>query len=245
YEFYKLVKADSKIKTVNIFGAGYYDLASENEKVSTLPNPEITQFDSLSTKTTYVKISFDQMEYVDKMRIETTGPKFYNRKARLCTKKIVKVKQREEKTYFQTIKQIELVSGKETEIRFSDYPAKELYLIIANNDNQPLRVKSVSASKFNHYLTSYLEHDKQYVIKFGSNKIRRPVYDIAYFKSHIPKNPQNIHATDIVDLRKEKRTIITSFLNDKAWIWIAIIVVIGILGALSMKMIKEMDLSSS
>jgi len=245
YEYYKLEITGRKRFTPNITHVGYYDIIPENEKLLNITTPEITQIDSPSTKTTYVKISFDHLEYIDKLKLDIEGPMFYRRKAKLCILKKVQTKKREEKVYFRTIRHIELISGQKNNITFSNYPANEFYLIIENNDNEPLKIKSVHAFQLKHFITAFLEHDKQYALKFGNENLGRPVYDLAYFKQHIPKDPPDINTAIVTDITKEKFSIVESFLNKKEWIWVAIVLVISLLGLLSVNMIKDMGVADT
>ena len=67
-----------------------------------------------------------------------------------------------------------------------------------------------------------------------------PSYDLAFFKDSLSYQPtvlkvQNVQTIQAADKKEESPT----FFTDKRVIWVAIILVIGILGFMSVRLIRE------
>lgn len=233
YEYYQLEIKDSTSAPLNIVKAGYYDTYSEDGKYLELPSANLFQKDS-SDKSTYVRISFPQKEFIDRLKVTITDPALYYRKAKLCEKTTYK-----SKIDFVPITYFDLHSGSSNLISLDHIKAKELYLIIENNDNAPLKIGKVEGSLLMHYITANLDANKEYFVKFGNEKIDYPQYDLEYFKDSIPNNVASIYP-QVLKMKEEKRVAEKSFFNSNTWIWVAIVLVIALLAFMTRSMLKEM-----
>ncbi len=238
YTYYKIEINDSTSAPVNIISAGYYDTHSENGKYTEVASAKITQTDSV--KKSYCKISFDEAQYIDKLELEIEGPPYYLRHAGIYELRTEQIKKRESRSYFSPVQEFDLSSNNLPAIQFSDYAAKELYLIIENEDNPPLKIKSVKGYQLSRYLTAYLDNQNQYVLKFGNEKLQAPNYDLNHFQDSIPRNTTVIEATNITELTKAELIPSGNRNKNKMILWIAIGIVALLLTAMSVKMIREM-----
>jgi hypothetical protein len=242
YAYYKIEIDDSASAPVNITQAGYYDNYTENGKYVEVSAAKIIQGDSIKQKKTYVKITFDSPQYIDKLELEIEGPVYYLRKGTISEFKKDSIKKRESRSYYSAIQDMELSSNNPKVIYFSNYKAREFYLLIENEDNPPLKIKSAKAYQLNHYLTAYLEKEKHYILKFGDDKVIAPAYDLNYFQDSIPKNVPVLLTGSVMGLTEEQQAAVpSSWFSNKAVLWIAIGIVVILLAVLSLKMIKEMN----
>lgn len=237
YEYYELLISDYYDNPINILKAGYYDWSVSIGKYSQINNVKISQTDSL--KQSIVKISFAQQQYIDKLQIEIDGPEFYFRDAVISVAKKINVKG-ESKLCYEEIKPAKITSNSENIIAFSGFPAKELYLIIQNYDDKPLNIKTVNAYQLNHYLTANLKDGETYLLKFGNEKLRLPVYDLKFFTDSIPDELPLITTCDVKSIKKVVKSELKPFYYNPVFIWITIVIVALIIGYVSLKMIKEM-----
>ena len=237
YLFYKIEINDSSSAPLNILKAGFYDTYSESGKYTEVKGLHMYQSDS--AKKTIVKFLFDSPQYMDKLDLEIDGPIYYLRRASICELKRDSVKKREVHSYFQTIEEAELASNHPNSIRFSNYKAKEFYLVIENEDNRPLHIRAANVVQLNHYLTAYLEKGKHYVLKFGDPKMGSSSYDINYFNDSIPKKVPLLLPGQVTIKQQEEAKPQASLFSNKTVLWVVIGLVIGMLGILSLKMIKE------
>ncbi len=249
YEFFKIEISDSLSPPLNITKAGYYDSNTENAKYSETEKPIVTQKDCTETKTSYIKISFSEPQLIDRMDFEIDGPHYFMRDCKLAKKeeriRIIqgRIEQRKiQERYFNTIKEFKLSSNGDNIAYLDDVNTKELYLLISNNDNPPLKIKSIRGFEINRTLVAYFQKGN-YKIIFGNEKAQTPNYDLQNFKDSISSFTKittwNISPMNIP--RKEKEKIAESFFASKIFIWSSLIVVLILLGIMSLKMIKEKD----
>jgi hypothetical protein len=237
YEYYELLIFDYFDNPINILKAGYYDWSVETGKYSQINNVKISQTDTL--KQSIIKISFDQQQYIDKLQFIVDGPEFYFRDASISIVKSIIVKG-EAQSEYEEIKPTKITSNSENVITFSAFPAKELYLIIQNFDDKPLRIKEVKAFELNHYVIANLNEGGTYSLKFGDNKLNPPIYDLKFFTDSIPDNLPQITTGNIKNIEKIAVQENKPFYSNPFFIWIVIAFVAIIIALISIKMIKEM-----
>ena len=233
YSFYKLDIDDSLNAPIKILKAGYYDSQFEEAKYLTLPSPAILQKDS-SDKRSYTKISFGSPQFISRIKIEVSRPEYFLREASVC--KLIKDKT---KSYFETIARIELRSNHENMIQLDYVKAEELYLIIENKDNQPLTIKSITGYQLIHYLTAQLEKDKKYFLRLGNSTLSYPQYDLEFFKDSIHTSKMILTPEKVLNIEKKESVKENVFFSTTLWIWLAIVLVVAMLGYMSYKMIRE------
>jgi hypothetical protein len=238
YEYYELLISDFFDNPINVLKVGYHDYSIELGQYSELPVPKISQNDTILEKQTTVKISFPEVQYIDKITFKIEGGEFFYREARLRMKgqKLNRKKVMEE--YELVVKNFKLISSSSNTLHLSRLQAKELYLDIWNYDDKPLKITAVNAYQLNTYLTASLKKDVQYFLKFGDETLKSPVYDLEYFADSIPANLHSVSCGDIKSLIKEE--VEKPLLSlESVWLWIIIGAVIMLLGFMSFKMIKE------
>ncbi|MBB5439295.1 hypothetical protein HDC92_002982 [Pedobacter sp. AK017] len=193
-----------------------------------------------TSKQSVVEINFDKAYQIDKLRLTVDGFKFYRREAWLA-KKNGDIRQKGNQDPYQLMDSFIILSGKTTIIELKGANRyKTLYLIIENEDNLPLTVKKIEAYQQNMHLTAYLEKDKTYILKTGAQDMSFPRYDLSYFNDSISNGVPFIKVGNFSQNKAEVKKA-TTFFNSKAWIWAALTALIGILGYLSYKMIREMQ----
>jgi len=90
-------------------------------------------------------------------------------------------------------------------------------------------------------MTAWLEENHSYKVAFGSTGFNLPNYDIGYFKDSIPDNASVIEpaAVKVYDKPKEVVAVSPTIFTDRNIIWVAIFLVIGVLGFMSVRMLRE------
>lgn len=240
YKFLKLEIVDSTSAPLNILKAGYYDTNSEKAKYSEIPLQSIKQTDSTSLKKTFLRLNFGQQQYIDMIEIDVEQPNLYLRRGSICQETEVKIKKQKTDTVLTKIHDFELNSKEENIISFSNFPAKELILIIENADNYPLKFKSIKAWQIAHYLVGDLRQGKKYSLRFGHEKIYAPDYDLKYFQDSIPKDLSTINTIGLKNIRKKEEVRTTSFFKSTLAIWFAIGAVLVLLGLMSVKIVRDL-----
>ena len=179
---------------------------------------------------------------MDKIEIKLTGAPFYRRKATIYEPKTQvrkKGKKQIRESYNEFIDEVEISSTHSTTLSFSNLKAKELIMVIQNEDNPSLTIENTKAFQLNRYITAWLKKDETYSIRFGKN-IQAPSYDLGFFRDSIPENSTILQAKHVEEIPVIKASVESkTFFTSKIIIWVAIIGVIIVLGLMSVKMIRE------
>ncbi len=235
YKYYRIIIYDWFSMPINVMKIGYYDTYQEEGKFKQLDSPVLARFDSAETKQTYIKVNFKETPYFDKFVFKVDKPTYYFRRAKIC----LKYEDKKGRVYFDVLENISLNSNDELTIYQSDFPYKEFYIVIENEDNPPLEQVELIPYQLNRYLIAHLESDNNYKLVFENNDVKaKPHYDIQVFKNRIGKDIQVLETGKVEPIKYQtKKRVITSTL----WMWGAIGIVALLLGYMSYKMITEME----
>jgi hypothetical protein len=251
YQYIRLEIIDSASAPINILSAGYDEHFSESGGYSELDAPVIRQQNMADKKQSMVTAvfldhaigKFPGEEVIDKLELEIKGPPYYLRQARLELHRVMNGK-----AYYETIQSFEINSFTPHIITFaSPLKTDSLRIVIENEDNPPLKIASVNAWQLRRYLISYLEQGRRYTLQFGDNKASRPRYDLAYFSDSLSANLPVAAIGGLQEIKEKPAEAETenSFFKSKAYIWGALFVIIGLLGFISVRMLREMGNSGS
>ncbi|MBC7485241.1 MAG: DUF3999 family protein [Cytophagaceae bacterium] len=239
YEYYKLEVNDSASAPLNILKVGYYTTSVETAKQILLPLPVVHQADSLKTKQTFVEFEFKANFHVHTLHFSINGPKFYKRKAILYTVT------RDAKMRVELSEQFrfDLISSGPHTVSIPEVYGKDFLIRIENEDNESLRINSIQAFQTTRYLVSYLERNNHYTLCVGNKKASLPIYDLASFSDSIPSALAEIKPLPFEFIKKQeaKVEVKESWFKSKIWIWSALAIVLGLLGLISYRMIKDME----
>ena len=116
---------------------------------------------------------------------------------------------------------------------------KDFRITINNKDNQPLQVNSVTLRTLSfNLLFSIDDYDRDYYLYYGNKSISKPSYD-AYYFDIVEKNIVSL--SDEIQIQKAEEIQQKSLFESKLWLWGIMILIIGILGYFSMKMISKKE----
>lgn len=234
YEFFELNFNDKQKDPIQIIKIGYYDSEVEKGLYSAIPVPSIHQKDSAAVKKSFVRLSFDRSYEISKLELGVNGPELFMRQCYLGQYYISN-----KKRILEEIHHFTMSSGFPTMVELEKIKTQELFVIIDNSDNSPLKIISAKAYQLNKYLIANLKPHEEYYLFFGNNSLQAPVYDLAYFSDSIAKNIRVIKTTQPVKLKMAiaKKTVV--FFN-KSIMWVVIGVVILLLGWFTIRMVKDL-----
>lgn len=197
-------------------------------------------------KTTAVDIQFDQLQYLDYIRFElssSVAPGTFHRAARLYE---VDSTHRCDAAPMNHTSSTVVSQGGLNEFHLYGHRVKHLCLHIGNEDDQPLTVNAIHPIQIRQYLIAYLEEGKSYYIKYGNDSISFPRYDVRYKADQLATSKLAIIGTGKREALPLGQTLSpdpakpSSIFESKATIWIAMIIVVLILGWMSVRMLREM-----
>lgn len=235
YEYYQIEISDSSSRPLNILKAGYYEDYINQGKFIRLPTPLISQKDS-SDKKSYIKISYPYEHLADKISINIGGPEFYYREAGLY--RLVESKKA---NYFEEISTFNINSKTISEHYIESTKFKDLYLIIDNKDNPPLKIKNVVLYQIAQYVTANLKEDNTYYLKFGNKELPFPQYDLQYFSDSLSQDLPVLEIQEpIAKAEVKEATFGNSIFVNKLWLWTALGVIISLLAFMTYIMLGEL-----
>jgi hypothetical protein len=207
---------------------------AESGKYVILKPPTIIEKDS-TDRSTYLWIKYDAPQIVDKIRFSVDHPSFYQRDASICMIRYDKRNRQQ----LVPILNFTLRSNQENEV-MTDFKAEEFCVVINNKDNPPLRINNLEGFQLVRYLTAFLKAGESYRFEYGSPEIRKPEYDLMFYHDSIPVHIPVIQVMGLTEilpgLSVEKKNIF----NPAFWIWWVILVIIGVLGYMSWRMVGDM-----
>lgn len=239
YEYFEISIYDCFNAPLNVLNVGHYDLETEKGQYLKTENPVLFQKDSNEVKESHIKLHFSENQYIDKINIHISTKNYYFRNALLYK---VSINSKNNET-LDLIKHIDLCSCSYNSFYLNNEAGSDFLLIIQNNDNQPLKIDSITGYQLIHSIITPLKKENRYTLKFGDKVIKSPVYDLKYFKDSIESNIPVIVSGDIIKIEKAQKEVI--FYMKPEFLWITIAIVALILGLMSFRMLRDMKKQNS
>ena len=124
-------------------------------------------------------------------------------------------------------------------IQFNSAFSKKLKLEIDNQDNAPLEIASYNCLGYVYQLTVRFDKKADYFLVNGRKNDRSPNYDIVKFNTKIPQDATLLTLRKAVVIEKPAVAHVNALFENKIWLWAIMLVIIGLLGWFSVKMMKE------
>lgn len=239
YTYYQLQLDDSTSAPINLLGAGYYEVTSEDGKYTALQPKSINQSTVPADKQSLITIDFDTMRVVDKVVLNMTGAPYFLRRATLLSAREITDPKGVKSLHYQQLARFELSSKQTSVIELPGVRVQKLVVRIENEDNPVLDLGSVTTYQLNRYFTAWLKKGDHYTLKLGAPNLAQPKYDLAFFRDNIPAQPPLLRAGAIKMFDTEKEEIAPTFFTNSIIIWIAIIAVVIVLGFMAVRMTHE------
>lgn len=231
YKYFQLIILGKNVIPFNIIRAGVYNEEAVFGKYIQIPKPVISQKDSTDKKS-YVLLQFDDSYQVNKIIIDAEGVKYFKRNFSVYSGN---------KPNYDFL--LDGYLSSDSPNSFIINSRKNLLLLTINNeDNIPLKVKSIEAFQLNICLLTYLQANKKYYLYFGDSTAKSPKYDLQFFADSIKINPAEVSFGSI---EKNKLSGNSSDSHSSGYnklaLWIIIVGILLVLCFLTFKMVKEMD----
>ncbi|MBT1698338.1 DUF3999 family protein [Fulvivirgaceae bacterium PWU4] len=192
--------------------------------------------DSKKTKQTVIDISLQHYQPLGNLRIKTDNSNNYYRYCEIAVLiDSVKTEKGWVKNY-GTVHEGYLTSYTPNEFSLDGEQTSHLRLIINNLDNEPLKITGIDVDGPAVELVAELEPGDTYLF-YGNRALSAPYYELRHFEEKIPT------ASATATLGEEQsiaapQTKISALFENKFWLWGIMIVVIGLLGFFTLRMMK-------
>ncbi len=194
--------------------------------------------ENVRDRTTEILIQFDRAHPMDKIELELSSDRDFYRKAEAYFYEDSTITPSGKIVLWQAWTH-GILSSLESP-RKLEGPAIRVHgvkVIIRNFNDRPLQIKGLSVFAVPYRLKAELKGDSKYVLVYGKDNDKAPVYDAVYFKDNIP--------TELSDVILDDEQMFVPFkpyapvFHDKLWIWMAMGVVILVLTIFSIRLIKK------
>ena len=120
--------------------------------------------------------------------------------------------------------------------------AKDFRIIIENQDNQSLEIEFVDLQLLRHSIYFKTKEQADYYLFYGNEKTNTPEYDIEKFRNRIISEPKtNTTLSEEIPIPKKEEIVQKPLFESKLWLWGIMILIIGILGYFSLKMLSKKE----
>jgi hypothetical protein len=239
YTYYQLRINDSTQAPLNIIKAGYYNALTSEGAYTEVEPRSIATADSSKQKKTHIHVLFDTLRLLDKVELSLSGTPYFMRQVDVYERQSRNTK-KGVKDYYAFVTSFGISSAGAAIVHLPMVKTRELMLVVDNKDNPSLTVSSLKVHQLNRYLVAWLKKGEKYTLRFGDEQFTEPSYDLAFFKDSLSYQSTVLRVQDlhVIQEAAEKEESPT-FFTDKRVIWVAIILVIGILGFMSVRLIRE------
>jgi hypothetical protein len=182
---------------------------------------------------------FDTLRLLDKVELSLTGTPYFMRQVDVYERQARNTK-KGVKDYYDFVTSFGISSTGAAIVHLPMVKTRELMLVVDNKDNPSLTVSSLNIHQLNRYLVAWLKKGEKYTLRFGDEQLVEPSYDLAFFKDSLSYQSTVLKIQDVRAIQQAgKKEESPTFFTDKRVIWVAIILVIGILGFMSVRLIRE------
>lgn len=117
--------------------------------------------------------------------------------------------------------------------------AKDFQIIIENQDNAPIIVKSVNAVSPKYFIYFKPKNEENYFLFYGNKKSSLPEYDLKLIEDKVFKlSKSDAGLSDEEKLPKKEKPTKEPLFKNKGWLWGVMILIICILGFFSYRMLS-------
>ncbi len=237
YDFYKIEIDDKNSAPVDIIKVGFYE-AKITQGIFTQLKSSFVVSDSAKQKTTWVHLMLNDTFEINEVQFNIHAPEYFLRQVN-----VYYTKRKSKGNYQDYIEQFSLNSKLPLRFSIGIIRTKELWLEVQNEDNVPLQFSDVQCFQINHYCIANLEKGGNYTLRFGDSLLNSPNYDLRHFQSVIPAEldliiPGELKSIAPMQENSEEKGFGKIF-SDKRFIWMSLIVVIGLLGFVTFRMMKD------
>ncbi|MFZ1688360.1 MAG: hypothetical protein WAU70_13105, partial [Flavobacteriales bacterium] len=239
YALYRLSINDSASAPVQVLGAEWYSSASAQG--SFVEDATVQPLISDSARSTRIRIqhvypiTLDRLQFVvgDSIRYLRPG-RVVNWVSRSSGRRSKRRTWLEAENKLSFTLRSDQPSGLDvTALRLDTFD-----IVIDNGDDRPLHISDVRFLQFQRTLTAELRPGMHYILTTGDPKKSPPHYDLIHFKNKLPEPIATIEHGALRALPAAPRTGPVIGLS-RWWIWAGLVAVLGIVGFMAVRMLRE------
>ena len=232
YPFLRIEFNDKQSLPINIQAIGVY----ENQFFPEEPIV-VNAFTYKERKVTQVVFSAEKSYQIDAISFEI-ATELYAREAIITRKE--KIKNKKTTTIRDQLLSSFLLNSKmNSKIIVSNLNEKEFTIEIENKDNQPLEITNIQLFQNPITIISRLKPNERYEVVIDST-YSKPTYDLINFMESFPVGIPKATITNFHKIEKEKHIKEKSFWQTNGFMWLSIVLGIGIVVYFALGLLKDM-----
>lgn len=188
YRYFKIEVNDRKKAPINILQTGIYVSRTAKPEYVAVPHAGLSA--EIRKDTSLFTVSFREPYRVDKLHLEISGARYYSRRM---------IVYRIEGNKKEWLKDVAITSADNN--IYIPAKAGKLVLMILNEDNPPLVVKSVQVYQLKQSLVAYLGKQHTYRILFGNPHALPPRFDLQFFRDSIGTRLPTVSHSKIISVK--------------------------------------------
>lgn len=213
-----------------------FSLTSKKAGVFRMVNHPINAI--TKNKITELKTVFNSAEYVSKLTIEAEPNQKYYRSYQIETLTDSFKTEKGWQPNYTTLQSGVISSFKQDTILLEPILCSNLRVLIFNEDNPPIKVKSITTWSPEVSLVANLKKGN-YTIKYANDKIGMANYDVAHFENEIPTELPKLAIGEEEVLLATENPIDQAWFKNKNWLWAIMVGIVGLLGFFTVRMIRK------
>lgn len=241
YKYYR-ISVDSKEKPIIKSVHSNHSQSKENLKFRAITVDKLTTKTDKKNKVTTIEFSLKNPLPVYAVLVNTNKTIDYNR---TVTVEYVQDSIKTEKGFMKHYSYFSsgiLSSERNSELALSGTDLKfikDIRITINNKDNQPLEINSVTLKTLSfNILFSADNSDWDYYLYYGNKLSSKPSYD-AYYSNNVEQN--TVLLSNEIQIQKTEEIKQKPLFENKLWLWGIMVLIIGILGYFSVKMLSKKE----
>jgi hypothetical protein len=192
-----------------------------------------------SKRQTIVDIMFKTIEPVDRLAVTVDqSTDFY----RTYSLEVLTDSVKTEKGYlrqYNTLQSGYLTSIRDNDVDFSIAKAQQLRLTIFNEDNAPLKIKTITVSRPEIALVSEFNSGDDLFLFYGNSIIQAPSYDLVHFQDNVPDSLSLLTLDNETAIDHESAEKERPLFQNPVWLWSIMGLMILLLGFFTLRMVKN------
>lgn len=213
-----------------------FSLTSKKSGVFRIVNHTINS--STKNKITELKTVFNSTEYLSKLTIEPEPNQKFYRSYQIETLTDSFKTEKGWQPNYTTLQSGVISSFKQDTILFEPMLCSNLRVLIFNEDNPPIKVKSITTWSPEVSLVANLKKGS-YAIKYANDKIGMANYDVAHFENEIPIELPKLTIGEEEVLVATENHVEQAWFKNKNWLWAIMLGIVGLLGFFTVRMLRK------
>lgn len=184
----------------------YYEIELFNDNKETLDILKVNTVISTQVYGQFEEVNLGKFKTTTDQKNRNTVITFPQQRTPLILSKLIfsidtKMEYHRNATLIDSIKNVSksftLTSNQEKTLILNSFPSYNAAIVISNADNPPLQITEIKGFAIKRYACAYLEAGTTYSLSVGDPTLKKPNYDIIYFKDKIQDDLPTIETLNI------------------------------------------------